>query len=222
MRVVIFGATGMVGRGVLRECLDDRRIQDVLVVGRRKCGEHHDKLREVLHDDFFDYSAIRNSFADRDACFFCVGVSSVGQDEDSYTRLTHDLTLAAAEALLGAASGMTFVYVSAAGADSTEHGGRMWARVRGRLENTLLAMPFKAVYIFRPGYIQPMRGVSSRVFWYRMLYAAIGWSYPLLRRLFPGGVTSTVAIGRAMISVVESGDGSQILKADGINAAAGN
>ena len=205
MRVVIFGATGMVGRGVLKECLDDDGVEDVLVVGRRECGERHKKIREVLHDDFFDYSALRTEFADRDTCFFCLGVSSIGQDEGSYTRPTYDLTVSVAEALLGMAPRVTFVYVSGAGTDSTERGGTMWARVRGRLENRLVAMPFQAVYIFRPGYIQPMRGTTSRVFWYRIAHAGIGWTYPILRRLFPGLVTSTVAMGRAMIAVARNG-----------------
>ena len=222
MRIVVFGATGMVGSGVLKECLDDDRVEDVLVVGRRDCGEHGEKLREVLHDDFFDYSAIHAEFADRDTCFFCLGISSIGQDEDSYTRLTHDLTLSAANALLGAASRMTFVYVSAAGADATERGGSMWARVRGRLENRLLAMPFQDVYIFHPGYVQPMRGATSRVVWYRILYAGVGWTYPVLRRLFPHVVTSTVAIGRAMIAVAHSGYARHVLDSAAINAAAGN
>lgn len=222
MRVVIFGATGMVGMGVLKECLDDDAVEDVLVVERRGCGEHHAKLREILHDDFFDYSAIHSELSDRDTCFFCLGVSSVGQDEESYTRLTHDLTLAAAEALVSVASQMTFVYVSAAGADRTERGGSMWARVRGRLENRLLDMPFRAAYVFRPGYIQPLRGTRSRVFLYRILYAALGWTYPGLRRLFPHAITSTVAVGRAMIAVARHGHEGQILDPAAINAAAGN
>ena len=144
MRVVIFGATGMVGMGVLKECLDDDDVEDVLVVGRRESGVQHAKLRELIHKDFFDYSPIRAELSDRDTCFFCLGVSSVGQSEESYTRLTHDLALAAAEALVGVASGMAFVYVSAAGADPTEQSGSMWARVRGRLENKLLGIPFRA------------------------------------------------------------------------------
>ena len=213
---------GMVGMGVLKECLDDDGVEDVVVVGRRKCGEQHAKLREVLHDDFFDYSAIRAELADRDTCFFCLGVSSVGQDEESYTRLTHDLTLAAADALVGAESGMTFVYVSAAGADRTERRGSMWARVRGRLENSLLNMPFRAAYVFRPGYIQPLRGTKSRVLLYRIAYMAIGWTYPALRRLVPHAVTSTVAIGRAMIAVARYGHENQILDSAAINAAAGS
>ena len=220
VRVVIFGATGMVGRGVLKECLDDHRVEDVLVVGRRGCSERHSKLREVLHDDFFDYSSIQTELTDRDTCFFCLGVSSVGQDESTYTRLTYDLTLLAAEALLRASSRMTFIYVSGAGADSTERSRSMWARVRGRLENRLLAMPFQAAYVFRPGYVQPMRGTKSRVFLYRIVHGVVGWTYPVLRRLFPRAVTSTVAIGLAMIAVAESGYESRVLESDAINAAA--
>ena len=210
----------MVGRGVLKECLDEPRVEDVLVVGRRQSGEQNEKLREVVHHDFFDYSPLSTEFEDRDTCFFCLGVSSVGQDEASYTRLTHDLTVSAAEALLAAAPDMTFVYVSGAGADSTERGRTMWARVRGRLENRLRAMPFQAAYIFRPAYIQPMRGAMSRVFWYRVVYAGIGWAYPILRRLFPGKVTSTVAIGRAMIAVARNGSENRVLDSHAINAIA--
>ena len=210
----------MVGTGVLKECLDHDVVEDVLVVGRRSCGEQHPKLREVLHHDFFDYAAIHSELADRDACFFCLGVTSVGKDEDSYTRLTHDLTLAAAEALVGPESDVTFVYVSAVGADQTERTGPMWARVRGRIEKRLLEMPFRAVYIFRLGYVQPLRGEKSRVFLYRILYWLIGWTYPALRRLFPRAMTSTVAIGRAMIAVADRGCEEHILDAVAINAAA--
>ena len=211
----------MVGKGVLKECLDDSGVENVLVVGRHSCGEKHAKLREVIHDDFFDYSSIHADLADRDTCFFCLGVSSVGRSEESYTRLTHDLTLAAADALVGEEPRMTFVYVSAAGADRTERAGTMWARVRGRLENRLLEMPFRTAFVFRPGYIQPMRGTQSRVTAYRILYAAIGWTYPVLRRLFPRSVTSTVAAGRAMIEVARHGHEERILDSAAINAVAG-
>jgi uncharacterized protein YbjT (DUF2867 family) len=221
VRVIIFGATGMVGMGVLKECLDDDCVEDVLVIGRRECGERHAKLREIVHDDFFDYSAIHAELSARDTCFFCLGISSVGQDEDSYTRMTHDLTLAAADAFVGDESLMTFVYVSAAGADRSERGRSMWARVRGRVENKLLEMPFRRVYVFRPAYIQPLRNTRSRVFLYRILYAAIGWTYPVLRRLFPRSVTSTVAIGRAMIAVARHGHEDQVLDPAAINAVAG-
>ena len=202
----------MVGTGVLQECLDDDAVEDVLVVGRRRCGEQHAKLREVLHDDFFDYTAIQSEFADRDACFFCLGVTSVGKDEASYTRLTLDLTLAAAEALVGSGAHVTFVYVSAVGTDQSGR-GPMWSRVRGRLEQKLLAMPFRAAYIFRLGYVQPLRGATSRVFLYRLAYAAVGWTYPVLRRLFPRAVTSTVAVGRAMIAVGQHGHEEHVLDA---------
>ena len=219
MRVLLFGATGMVGAGVLKECLDDKRVENILIVGRRTCGITHDKIREILHEDFFDFSSIKKSLTDRDACFFCLGVSSVGKDEETYSRQTYDLTMAAATAVLESTSAATFIYVSGVGADSTEKGKSMWARVRGRLENRLLTMPFKGVYVFRPSYIQPLRGVQSRVFLYRILYATIGWAYPILKRLFPGSVTTTVAIGQAMINLAESGYPEQILEVDGINSA---
>ena len=164
---------------------------------------------------------IAAEFTDRDACFFCLGVTSVGKDESSYTRLTYDLTLAAAEALVGSRSAVTFVYVSAVGTDQTG-GGPMWSRVRGRLERKLLEMPFRATYIFRLGYVQAMRGARSRVFLYRVLYGAIGWTYPALRRLFPSAVTSTVAVGRAMIAVTQHGHERQILDTAAINAAGGD
>jgi uncharacterized protein YbjT (DUF2867 family) len=222
MRIVLFGATGMVGAGVLKECLDDQRVEKVLVIGRQKCGEEHDKLHEILHDDFFDYDAIKGQLAGYEACFFCLGVSVVGKDEITYNRLTYDLTLAAAEALLKENPAMTFIYVSAAGADSTEQGRSMWARVRGRLENKLLQMPFKAAYIFRPSYIQPMRGTKSRVLLYRILYALIGWAYPLLQLMFPRSITSAVAIGQAMVNLVESKQESHILGIHAINLASHN
>jgi uncharacterized protein YbjT (DUF2867 family) len=222
MRIALFGATGMVGGGVLKECLDDKRVEKVLVLGRQKCGEAHDKLHEILHNDFFDYNAIMEQLAGYDACFFCLGVSVLGKDEITYNRLTYDLTVAAADALLKANPATTFIYVSAAGADSTEQGRSMWARVRGRLENKLLQMPFKATYIFRPSYIQPMRGTKSRVILYRILYALIGWAYPLLQFLFPRSVTSTVAIGQAMINLVDSKQESHILGIHAINLASHN
>ncbi len=222
MRIVLFGATGMVGKGVLKECLDDERVEEVLVIGRRKCGEVHHKLHEILHNNFFDYHLIKEQLVGYDACFFCLGVSSVRKDEPTYSHLTYDLTIAAAETLLKTSPKMTFIYVSAAGADSTERGRSMWARVRGRLENKLLTMPFKAAYIFRPGYIQPMRGVKSRVFLYRIVYAIIGWAYPLFQPLFSKSVTTTVAIGQAMINLADGKEKSHVFEVQAINEASRN
>ncbi|MEJ2186560.1 MAG: epimerase [Gemmatimonadota bacterium] len=221
MNVVLFGATGMVGSGVLLECLDDPRVASVLVVGRRSCGVTHPKLTEVLHDDFFDYSALGPHLSGLDACFFCLGVSAAGMNEAEYTRLTHDLTLAAARALLDRNPDMVFCYVSGLGTDSTESGRAMWARVKGRTENALLAMPFRGAYMFRPGFIQPLRGVRSRTRLYAALYRVAGPFFPLLRRLFPRQVTTSVRVGRAMIRVAAEGYASPILEShviDGLGA----
>ncbi len=217
MNVVLFGATGMVGSGVLLECLDDPRVASVLVVGRRSCGVTHRKLTEVLHDDFFDYSALGARLSGLDACFFCLGVSAAGMKEAEYTRLTHDLTLAAARALLDRNPDMVFCYVSGLGTDSTESGRAMWARVKGRTENALRAMPFRGAYMFRPGFIQPLRGVRSRTRLYAALYRVAGPLFPLLRRLFPRQVTTSVRVGRAMIRVAAEGHASPILESDVID-----
>src|SRR5262245_52138436 len=202
MRVVIFGATGMVGKGVLLECLDDPRVDEILLVSRHALDVHHPKIREVLHEDFFDFSTIESRFAGLDACFFCLGVSSVGMSEDEYRRLTYDLTLAAATAIANVTAGcLTFCYVSGEGTDSTERGRTAWARIKGQTENALMRLPFEAAYMFRPGYIQPLRGIRSKTRWYQAGYDVLGWLYPLLRRALPRYVTTTVNLGRAMIQV---------------------
>jgi len=220
VRVVLFGATGMVGAGALLECLDDPRVSSVLVLGRRACGVAHAKLTEVLVEDFFHYDALRPRLADADACFFCLGVSSVGMSEEAYTRVTHDLTLAAARALLDAGARPVFCYVSGAGTDSTERGRTMWARVKGRTENALLELPFRAAFMLRPGFIQPMRGVRSKTALYAAFYAVFGVFYPLLQRLLPNLVTNTVAVGRALIGVAAVGYPGRILESRDINLAA--
>ena len=220
MKVVLFGATGMVGSGVLLECLDSPRVSSVVAVGRSASGRAHPKLREIIHTDFLDFGSISAELAGRDACFFCLGVSSAGMNERDYTRLTHDVTIAAANALLAASSQLTFIYVSGEGTDGTAKGRSMWARVKGRTENDLLAMPFKAAYMFRPGYIQPMRGVRSKTRLYQTLYDLGGWLYPLLRVAVPRLVTTTVNVGRAMIEVAEEGYSKPILSSADINAVA--
>jgi uncharacterized protein YbjT (DUF2867 family) len=202
VNVVIFGATGMVGSGVLLECLADPRIGAVLVVGRRPVGITAPKLREILHEDFLDFRPIQSELAACDACFFCLGVSSVGMSEERYRHLTYDLTLAAAGAMVVANPGMTFCYVSGAGTDSTGQGRRMWARVKGQTENALLQLPFKAAFMFRPGFIMPLKGVRSKTRLYQAIYDVVAPLYPLLRRLAPGWVTTTVNVGRAMIAAV--------------------
>lgn len=203
MKVVIFGSTGMVGVGVLLECLEDARVESVLVVNRTPLGRTHPKLREVLHADFFQAEPLRDLCADRDACFFCLGVTSVGLDEPTYTHLTYDLTIGVARAIVR--PGMTMCYVTGAGTDSTGQGSRMWARVKGRTENALIAMPFKAAYMFRPGYIQPMKGVRSKTGWYQAIYTVVAPLYPVLHAVAPGSTTTTVEMGKAMIQVADAG-----------------
>ena len=178
----------------------------------------HPKLREIVHQDFFDYSSIQSQFVDIDACFFCLGVSSVGRNETEYYHITYDLTLAAATALAGVTSGqLTFCYVSGEGTDNSERGRSAWARTKGKTENALLRLPFKAAYMFRPGYIQPLMGVRSKTGWYQAFYTAGAALYPLLRRLLPRYVTTTVNIGRAMIHVAGHGYSKNILYSNNIN-----
>lgn len=220
MNVVLFGATGMVGAGALLECLADPRVRSVVAVGRSPTGRTHPKLREVLRSDFFSYGGLQAEFASSDACFFCLGVSSLGLDEAAYTRLTYDLTLAAATAMAAVNRNLTFCYVSGVGTDSTERGRTMWARVKGKTENALLALPFKAAFMFRPGFIQPMKGVRPKTAWYRVLYPLLAPLSPVLRRLMPRYTTTTVNLGRAFIQVAAQGYHRSILYSRDINALA--
>jgi len=218
--VVIFGGTGMVGMGALIECLDDTGVSSVLVVGRRSVGIQHPKLEEIIHQDFFHYDAVQSRFAGSDACFFCLGVSSVGMEADTYHHLTYDLTIAAATAMLAASPQMTFCYVSGEGTDSTERGRLMWARVKGKTENALLRMPFKASYMLRPGFIQPLKGVKSKTPLYQGVYNVLGWIYPVLHGLLPRYTTTTVALGRALIRLATVGDAQRVLSTADINRVA--
>lgn len=220
MDVVLFGATGMVGQGALRECLLDPDVSKVLVVGRTATGQAHPKLREIVHKDLFDITPIEPQLRGLDACFFCLGVSSAGMKEADYARVTHDLTLAVAKVLARASPQVAFVYVSGAGTDSTEKGRVTWARVKGRTENALLAMPFRAAFMFRPGYIQPMHGVRSKTGWYRAFYAVGRPLYPLLRRLAPRMACTTEDVGRAMIEAAQRGAPSPIVESADIVALA--
>ena len=217
MNVALFGASGMVGAGALLECLADPRVESVLVVTRTATGRTHPKIREVLLPDFFDYTTLQTAFASCDACFFCLGVSAIGMSEAAYSHLTYELTVAAATTMVAANPKMTFCYISGVGTDSTEHGRTMWARVKGKTENALLALPFKAAFMFRPGYIQPVEGVHSKTGWYQAVYNVLAPTYPLLRRLFPGSVTTTANLGRALIRVAASGYPKSILHARDIN-----
>ena len=216
MKVILFGATGMVGQGVLRECLLDPRIGRVLAVVRSPLGVQHEKLETVLEPDLLHLEPIAGRLAGYDACFFCLGVSSVGMKEDAYTRVTYDLTLAVAHVLVPANPDMTFIYVSGEGTDSTERGRSMWARVKGRTENALLREPFRAVYLFRPGFIQPLHGIVSKTRLYRLLYVVVAPLYPVLKALIPSHVTTTEELGRAMIRVARDGSAEKVLDNCGI------
>jgi uncharacterized protein YbjT (DUF2867 family) len=219
VNIIVFGASGMVGAGVVKECLEDERVNAVLAVGRTPCGATHPKLTDLIRSDFFDYTDANAALRGFDACFFCLGVSSARMTEVAYHRVTYELTLAAAGALIQLNPGMTFCYVSGEGTDSTERGRSMWARVKGKTENHLLRMPFEA-YMFRPGFIQPLKGVRSKTRLYQALYDVVGPLYPLLKRLAPGHVTTSENVGRAMISVAASGYMKRILENGDINQAA--
>ena len=219
MKVIVFSATGMVGQGVLRECLRDPDVTQVLTVGRAATGQPHSKLREIVHRDFLDFSAIENDITGYDACFFCLGVTSLGLDEARYRHLTYDITLAAARPLARLNPGMTFVYVTGAGADSTGQGRVMWARVKGKTENDLLKLPFKAAYMFRPGAIQPLHGVRSKTAWVQGIYVATAPLLSFLHRVAPKYVTTSEVVGRAMLAVAKRGYPKPILEMDDIHKA---
>ena len=216
VKVILFGATGMVGQGVLRECLLDPAVKTVLAVGRTQTGQSHPKLQEIIPLDIWNLNSVGEKLAGYDACFFCLGVSAAGMKAAEYQRLTYDLTLSLAATLLERNPAMTFIYVSGTGTDSTERGRMMWARVKGKTENALLRMPFKAAYMFRPGYIQPRHGVRTKTNWYRAFYAVMAPLYPLLK-FFPKYVTTTECVGRAMIRVTREGYDRSILENRDIN-----
>jgi uncharacterized protein YbjT (DUF2867 family) len=221
MKVILFGATGMVGQGVLRECLLDGEVERVLAVGRSAGGAAHEKLRELVHADFLDYSAVEKELAGYDACFFCLGVSSAGMKEADYRRVTYEFTLAAAEMLARLNPAMTFVYVSGEGTDSTEKGRSMWARVKGETENALLRLPFKGKYMFRPGFIQPLHGIKSKTRLYRAFYVVMAPLHPLMKLVAARHVTTTEHVGRAMLAVAKRGAPRPILENPDINEIGG-
>jgi uncharacterized protein YbjT (DUF2867 family) len=214
---MLFGGSGMVGQGVLRECLLDPSVEAVLAVGRRPIGPSSPRLTEILRPDLSDLSEVEEKLRGYDACFFPLGASSVRMSEADYRRVTYDLTLSIAQRLARLNPGMTFVYVSGAGTDSSEHGRSMWARVKGATENALLRLPFKAVYLFRPGIIRPLHGIRSKTPAYRVLYAVLWPFLWVVRRIAPDSMTSTEAVGRAMIRVAQVGAPSPIVDTRGIN-----
>ena len=221
MRVLLLGASGMVGQGVLRECLLAADVTQVVSIVRTPGGLAHPKLRELRHADFTDFSPLEPELAGLDACFFCLGATSAGKSEAEYTRLTYDVTLALAVPLARLSPGLTFVFVSGAGTDSSERGPTMWARVKGRTENALLALPFKAAFMFRPAFIQPVHGEVSKTPAYRTLYRLLRPLIPLIRLVLPGSFTTTERIGRAMLEAARHGAPKRVMESPDIDALAG-
>ncbi|WP_143307092.1 Rossmann-fold NAD(P)-binding domain-containing protein [Chitinophaga vietnamensis] len=207
IKAIITGTTGMVGEGVLHECLQHPEVASVLAINRKPCGVQHPKLTEIIHNNFFDLSAIADRLSGYNACYFCLGVSSVGMKEEIYRHLTYDLTIYMAGILASRNPDMTFCYVSGAGTDSTEQGRSMWARVKGKTENDLRKLAFKAVYLFRPGYIQPTKGLRYA----HRFYYAFSWLYPVWKLFFRNYVCTLAQIGLAMIAVSRDGYDKQII-----------
>ncbi|MES2279836.1 MAG: NAD(P)H-binding protein [Pseudomonadota bacterium] len=219
MKVIIFGATGMVGQGVMRECLNDAGVTEVLSVGRTLTGLQHAKLKELVHGDLLDYTAVEKQLAGYDACFFCLGATAAGRTEAEYAAINYAIPVAAGTALARLNPGMTLTYVSGAGTDSTGQGRIMWARVKGRTENDLLRLPLKA-FMFRPGAIQPMNGEVSKTVAYRVLITLFKPLFPVMRGLMPDSITTTERMGLAMLNVARAGYSRPILEVRDINAAA--
>jgi uncharacterized protein YbjT (DUF2867 family) len=207
----------MVGQGVLRECLIDPSVERVVTVGRRSTGDKHPKLGELVYPDLSTLAPLEPQLSGFDACLFCLGVSALGMTEAQYTRVTYDLTMGVAKTLLRTSPGLTFIYVSGAGTDSSERGSAMWARVKGRTENALLSLPFKAAYMFRPGLIIPLHGIRSSTRWYNAVYFVLKPIAPVLERIAPTAFTTTERLGRAMLAVARNGYSSHILEMADIN-----
>ncbi len=214
IKAILTGATGMVGEGVLHECLQHEDVQEVLVVTRRSCGITHPKLKEIVHPDFYYLASIENMLTGYDACFFCLGVSSVGMKEQEFYKLTYLLTINFATTLVNHNPAMTFCYISGAGTDSTEKGRVMWARIKGKTENDLMKLPFKSVFNFRPGIIQPTKGLKNTLGFYKWL----GWLIPIIRLFAPGSVVTLKELGSAMIHVATRGYSKRILEVKDIIA----
>jgi hypothetical protein len=212
IKTIILGTTGMVGEGVLHESLNHPEIDSVLVINRRPCGIEHKKLSEIIHQDFHDFSAIEAQLTGYNACYFCMGVSSIGMKENEYRQITYDITMLVANLLIKMNPEMTFCYVSGAGTDSTEKGRSMWARVKGKTENDLMKLPFKASYMFRPGYIQPTAGLKNAY----KIYKFVGPFYPIWNTFFPKYVCTLKQLGLSMINSSLNGSGPRILECEDI------
>jgi uncharacterized protein YbjT (DUF2867 family) len=216
IRAIITGTTGMVGEGVLHECLQHPDVEKVLIINRRPGGFSHPKLTEIIHKDFYDLSAIASKLSGYNACYFCLGASSIGMKEPEYHRVTYDLTMGVANTLVKLNPEMIFCYVSGASTDSSEKGSAMWARVKGKTENHLLKLPFKKAYMFRPGFMQPTKGLKNTL----KLYNYVSWLVPVLRKVFPNYVSTLKEVGLAMIHAVTKGYDKTVLEVKDIVALA--
>lgn len=197
IKAIVTGATGMVGEGVMHQCLQNPDVEEVLVINRKPCGLSHPKLKEIIHNDFFDLSAIKDQLTGYNACFFCLGVTSVGKKAEEYYRFTYTLTMHVAETLAPLNPDMTFCYISGAGTDSNEKGNG-WAAVKGKTENDLMKLPFKQVYAFRPGFIKPIKGLANA----HSFYKYVNWLYPIGRAIYPTGFCTLQELAAAMMRVV--------------------
>lgn len=220
VRAIITGATGMVGKGVLLECLESNDVEKVLIIVRESTGITHPKLNEVIHKDFSDYTSIISQMSGYNACYFCLGISSAGISNEKYYQITYELTMHFAEVVLPINPDMTFCYVSGAGTSTEENSSLNWANVKGKTENAILKMPFEKSFMFRPGFIQPEKEVSSKVPLYRVIYMFVSPLFPILDKLFPKSITTTSRVGKAMISVVKNGYNATYLENVDINKAA--
>src|SRR5690349_18964896 len=208
IKAIITGATGMVGEGVLHVCLNDPGVSSVLVINRTPCGVVHPKLKEIIHQDFFNFSSIESQLSGYNACFFCLGVSSVGMKEAKYYKLTYELTMHVANTLSRLNPDMTFCYISGAGTDSSEKGRSMWARVKGKTENDLMRLPFKAVYALRPGFIRPIKGLQHT----HSFYNYIGWLFPIGGSLYAKGFCTMEELALSMVHLAQHGYTNKVLE----------
>jgi hypothetical protein len=211
-KVIITGATGMVGKGILLECLDHQEIDEVLVIGRSTIGMIHPKLKEMIKKDFSDFADVADKLTGYDACFYALGISAAGLNEEQYRKITYDFTIALAKILLENNPEMTFNYVSGEGTDSSEKGKMMWARVKGKTENDLINYGFRQAYMFRPGVILPLRGIKSKTKSYQFMYDYFMWLVKLIKVIAPNSVVSTTQIGLAMINSMSNGYDKKVLR----------
>ena len=220
MKVIITGATGMVGKGVLLECLSNKAVESVLVINRKSVNVQHPKLKEIIHNDFFELAAIQNDLSGYDACFFCLGISSFRMQEEAYTRITYDLTMNFAKEVLEQNKNMTFIYVSGTGTDSTEKSKTMWMRVKGKTENDVINLGFEQAYAFRPAYIKTDKNTPTQTPIYKIIFPVLNLLHPLIKLIIPKYTTTTSQIGKAMIAVVQNGFSKQQVESSDINALA--